>query len=395
MNADAPTSGRQIRSAVIGVGFIGAVHVDGIRRLGADVVGVLARSPEEARARADEWHVAGAYNDLAELCADPRVDVVHVTSPNHLHHDHVMRLLAAGKHVVCEKPLALTVAEGQAMDALARERGLVAALCFNVRFYPLLHQMRAMVAAGDVGEPRLVIGGYQQDWLLLDTDWNWRLVPELAGPLRAVADIGSHLLDAVQFVVGSPITSVLADLHTFVPVRRRPRTPVQTFADAAADIDRVEVEVASDDAATLLLRFANGAAGSVVVSQVSPGRKNTLRLEIVGSRAGLEWSSENPERLWIGHRERANELLARDPSLLAPSAAAVSHYPGGHSEGFAETFLGFFGTVYEAVAAGVMPDPAPFATFSDGIAGLRLDEAILRSSVLGTWADVAGSSPHE
>ncbi len=395
MNANLPMTGRQIRSAVIGVGFIGALHVDGLRRLGVDVVGVLASSAEETQARADEWHIARAYADLAELCADPRVDVVHVASPNHLHHDHVMELLAAGKHVVCEKPLALTVAEGQAMDALARERGLVAALCFNVRFYPLLHQMRAMVAAGEIGAPRLVTGGYQQDWLLLDTDWNWRLVPEQAGRLRAVADIGSHLLDAAQFVVGSPITSILADLHTFVPVRRRPRGPVQTFADASADTDRVEVEMTSDDAATLLLRFANGAAGSVVVSQVSPGRKNTLRLDVVGSRAGLEWSSENPEQLWIGHRERANELLARDPSLLAQAAVGVSHYPGGHGEGFAETFLGFFGKVYEAVETGVMPDPAPFATFSDGIAGLRLEEAILESNERGAWAGVERSSPHE
>lgn len=395
MNTSAPLGGRRIRSAVIGVGFIGALHVDGLRRLGIDVVGVLASTTEKGQARADEWHIARAYTDLAELCADPRVDVVHVASPNHLHHHQVMALLTAGKHVVCEKPLAMSVAEGLAMDALARRRGLVAALCFNVRFYPLLHQMQAMVAAGDIGEPRLVTGGYQQDWLLLDTDWNWRLVPEQSGRLRAVADIGSHLLDAAQFIVGSPITSILADLHTFVPVRRRPRGPVQTFADAGADTNRVDVEMTSDDAATILLRFGNGAAGSVVVSQVSPGRKNSLRLDVVGSRAGLEWSSENPEELWIGHRKSANELLVRDPSLLGEAGAGVSHYPGGHAEGFAETFLGFFGKVYEAVDAGIMPNPAPFATFSDGIAGLRLEEAVLKSSESGTWADVEGSSPNE
>jgi len=379
---------RQLRSAVIGVGFIGALHVDALRRLGVDVVGVLGASHAEAAGRAAAWHVGHVYEDLAELCADERIDVVHVASPNHLHHEHVMALLEAGKHVVCEKPLALTVRQGQEMDALARAKGLVAALSFNIRFYPLLHQARSMIANGEIGTPRLVTGGYQQDWLLLETDWNWRLIPEQAGRLRAVADIGSHLLDAAQFVTGSPITEILADLHTFVPVRRRPVGPVQTFADAGDDTERVEVTMTSDDAATILLRFANGARGSMVVSQVSPGRKNTLRLDIAGSRAGLEWSSENPEQLWIGHRERANELLARDPSLIDPAAAAVSHYPGGHAEGFAETFLGLFAVVYAAVRNGAMPDPAPFATFGDGITALRIEDAILASHDEGRWVAV-------
>ena len=379
---------RQIRSAVIGVGFIGALHVDALRRLGVDVVGLLGASPGEAAGKAAAWHVGHVYADLAELCADERIDVVHVASPNHLHHEHVMALLDAGKHVVCEKPLAITVGQGEEMDTLARANGLVAALSFNVRFYPLLHHARAMIATGQIGTPRLVTGSYQQDWLLLETDWNWRLIPEQAGRLRAVADIGSHLLDSAQFVTGSPVVEVLADLHTFVPVRRRPVGPVQTFADAGDDTDRVEVTMTSDDAATILLRFANGAAGTMVVSQVSPGRKNTLRLDVVGSRAGLEWSSENPEQLWVGHRERANELLARDPSLIDASAAAVSHYPGGHAEGFAETFFGLFAAVYAAVRNGAMPDPAPFPTFADGIAALRLEEAIVASHDQRRWIAV-------
>jgi predicted dehydrogenase len=389
MTAPASHDGPGVRAALIGLGFIGGLHLDALRRIGVPVAGVLTSDPDRAAAKAARLGVARIYRDLAELCADRSVDVVHVTSPNYLHASQVLALLDAGKHVVCEKPLAVTTADGTRMVAAAAARGLVNAVCFNIRFYPLVQQARQLVSGGAIGAPRLVTGGYLQDWLLLDTDWNWRLVPQEAGPLRSVADIGMHWLDLVQFIVGSKVVEVFADLHTFVPVRRRPSGPVETFTGHNLDrADREEVAMSSDDAATILVRFANGAAGSVVVSQVSPGRKNSLRFEVAGAAAGLAWDSEDPERLWIGHRERANEVLMRDPALLDDDPRRTTHYPGGHAEGFAETFLGLFESVYSAAAAGTQPDPAAFPTFADGLAGLRIGDAVLRSHAEGRWAPV-------
>lgn len=383
------THPHDVHAAVIGLGFIGGLHIDALRRIGVPVVGALASSPDGTARKAAALGIPRAYRDLDELCADDRVHVVHVTSPNYLHTPHVLALLEAGKHVVCEKPLALSTVDGARMAALAAARGLVNAVCFNIRFYPLVQQARQLVTDGALGVPRLISGGYLQDWLLLDTDWNWRLVSGEAGRLRSVADIGSHWLDLVQFVTGARVVEVLADLHTFVPLRRRPTGPVETFTAYAVDqVEREEVVVGSDDAATILLRFDNGARGSVVISQVSPGRKNSLRFEVAGSTAGLAWDSEDPERLWVGHRERANEVLLRDPSLLAEGPRRTAHYPGGHAEGFAETFLGLFESVYAAVVAGSQPSPAPFPTFEDGLAGLRLEDAVLQSHIEGRWTPV-------
>ena len=375
-------------AAVIGVGFIGAVHVETLRRIGVRVAGILGSSPQRAAAKAGALGIDHVYPDLATLCADDAVDVVHVTSPNHMHAEQVFALIEAGKHVVCEKPLALTRADGAAMLASAHAAGVVHAICFNARYYPVLRHARDLVAAGEIGEPRLVTGSYLQDWLLRDTDWSWRLVPEQAGELRAVADIGSHWLDLARFLTGQDVAEVIADLHTFVPVRRRPAGPVETFASAASHSERVNVPMHGDDAASIMLRFAGGARGLVAVSQVSAGRKNAIGLEVDGSTAALGWSSENADQLWLGHRDAPNGLLWRDPALLTDEAARTAHYPGGHVEGFAETFLGLFEQVYADVAAGA-PDPKPrYPTFADGCAGLAVEAAVLESHRTGTWARV-------
>jgi predicted dehydrogenase len=372
-----------LRAGVVGTGFIGAVHVEALRRLGVEVAGIVGSSPERARAKG----LAPAVESYEALLADERVDVVHLTTPNHLHHQQVKQALEARKHVVCEKPLALTSEESAELLELAEASGVVHCTNFNIRFYPQVQQARALIAAGALGQVWNVHGGYLQDWLLLPTDWNWRLEPEKGGALRAVADIGSHWLDLVQFVTGLRVSSLLADLATAIPIRRRPTREIETFA-AAGDAERVDAPMTTEDLAHILLLFEHGTRGSVVVSQVSAGRKNSLRFEVDGSEGAVAWDSEKNEELWLGHRGRANEVLQRDPAVLLPEAAARTGLPGGHAEGFAETFKQLYRAVYAAVAAGGPPDDPDYPTFADGHRENVLGDAVALSNRERRWVEV-------
>ena len=377
----------EIGAAVIGTGFIGTVHVEALRRIGVQVRGVLGSTPERGRERATALGVAHAYPSLDAILDDPAVDVVHVTSPNHLHVPQATAILAAGKHVVCEKPLAMTAGESSRLVALAAESGLINAVNFNIRFYPLHQHVREFVAGGGLGDVRFVTGHYFQDWLLLETDWNWRLEPDKGGNLRAVGDIGSHWLDLAAFLTGQPIVSVMADLATFVTLREQPKGPVETFSTERVE-DTVERAVATEDVATILLRFANGARGSVAVSQISAGRKNSLQWEIDGSSGAAAWDSETPDHLWLGHRDRANEILLRNPALMGPAGRMASALPGGHIEGFGDTFGALFRAIYADVATGVPADRPPYATFADGHDEMLVNDAIAESAKAGRWVEV-------
>ncbi len=363
-----------IRAGVVGTGFIGAVHVDALRRLGVQVAGVVGSSPERARAK----RLGPVVENYEALLADPSIDVVHLTTPNHLHHAQVKAALAAGKHVVCEKPLALTAAESAELLELAERSGLVHCTNFNIRFYAQVQEARRRVHAGELGAVWNVHGGYLQDWLLLPTDWNWRLEPGKGGALRAVGDIGSHWLDLVQFVTGLEVEQVFADLATAVPVRRRPTREVETFA-SAADVERVDAPMSTEDVAHILLRFRGGARGSCVVSQVSAGRKNAVHFEVDGSDGALAWNGESPEELWLGRRDGPNGLALRGPG-------GVSQLPPGHAEGFADTFRELYRAVYRAVAAGEPGDDYP--TFRAGHLENLLAEAVARSDRDQTWVEV-------
>jgi len=373
----------ELRAGVVGTGFIGAVHVEALRRLGVEVAGVVGSSPERARGK----RLARVYTSYEELLADAEVDVVHLTTPNHLHHPQVKQALEAGKHVVCEKPLALTSVQSAELVELAERSGLVHCTNFNIRFYPQVQQARALVHSGSVGAIWNVHGGYLQDWLLLPTDWNWRLEPEKGGELRAVGDIGSHWLDLLQFVTGMRVEAVLADLATTIPVRSRPAREIETFA-AANDVEREDAAMRTEDLAHILLRFEEGARGALVVSQVSAGRRNSLRFEIDGSTGALAWDSERAEELWLGHRGKPNETLLRDPALFAPEARARTLLPAGHAEGFAETFRELYRAVYGAVAAGAVPDEPDYPTFADGHWENVLGEAVALSNRERRWVEV-------
>ncbi len=377
-----------IGAAVIGSGFIGTVHIEALRRLGVDVRGVIDASPELAEAAATRLGLARAYPDLDAALADPEVDIIHVTSPNQFHYPQVKAILAADKHVICEKPLAVTSEESRELVALAAASDRITAVNFNIRFYPLNQHARRMVADGELGEVRLITGHYFQDWLLLDTDWNWRLEPDKGGTLRAVGDIGSHWIDLTNFITGLKVQSVMADLSTFVKVRQKPIGEVETFSQERA-AETEPMAMTTDDAAVILLRYANGARGSVAISQISAGRKNSVQWEIDGASAAAAWDSETPDHLWIGHRGRPNEILQRGAELMNETGIAATALPGGHVEGFADSMTSHFREVYRAVLAGAPPADPLYATFEAGHHEMTVGDAVARSAAEDRWVEVA------
>jgi predicted dehydrogenase len=381
----------EVGAAVIGTGFIGTVHVEALRRIGVQVRGVLGSTPERGARRAKALGVPHAYPSLEELLADPAVQAVHVTSPNDLHVPQSRAILAAGRHVICEKPLAMTSAESGGLVRAAAASGLVNATNFNIRYYPLNQHAHQLVAEGSLGEVRLVTGRYFQDWLLLDSDWNWRLQPDRGGALRAVGDIGSHWLDLLTFITGQRVVAVMADLTTFIETRREPTGPVETFSTERS-ADTVQREISTEDTASILLRFSGGARGAVSVSQISPGRKNSLHYEVDGSAAAWAWDSETPDQAWIGHRDGPNELIARSPALMNATGQAATALPGGHVEGFFDTFAAHFRAVYADIAAGRPSESPGYPTFADGHDEMLVNDAIARSARESRWVDVERSS---
>jgi predicted dehydrogenase len=375
--------------AVVGTGFIGPVHVEGLRRAGVPVRGMLGSSRERSERTAHELGVEVAYASFEQILGDERIGAVHIATPNRFHFDMASRALRAGKHVLCEKPLAMTSDESAELVRLAADSGLAAAVAYNVRFYPLCHEAAERRRRGELGDLYHVSGSYVQDWLLHETDFNWRVLADAGGELRAVADIGTHWLDLAQFISGHRVTAVCADLRTIHGTRRKPRGATDTFSSKLAGGNETEpVKINTEDCGGMLLRFDNDARGTLWVSQVAAGRKNCLRWEIAGSRQAMAWDSEQPNALWIGHRERANESLIRDPALLGASARAISSYPGGHNEGFPDTFKQLFRAFYGHVAAGQPAGKPPYPTFADGHQEILLCEAILRSHRQRRWEEV-------
>lgn len=378
-----------LKVGIIGTGFIGPAHVEALRRSGIEVVGVAGSSPERAAPKAEAMRIPKIFDSYEDLVADPAIDVVHITSPNHVHYPQAKAALLAGKHVVCEKPLAMNSRQSAELVELAKDRKLVNAVNFNIRFYPLVQQARSFVHEDQLGNIYIVQGSYLQDWLLLPTDWNWRLEPELGGNMRAVADIGSHWLDLISFITGLKVESVFADFQTFLPIRQKPTMPIDTYSGKLqTSIEYKQQSIHTDDYATILLRFNSGARGVLTVSQVSAGRKNRLYYEIDGAKSAMAWDSERPNEMWIGHRDRPNELLLKDPSLLSPEVQQFASYPGGHNEGFPDTFKQLYVAIYRYIEAGDFDASADFPTFADGHYELVLGEAIQLSAKDGRWVNV-------
>jgi len=375
--------------AMVGAGFIGPVHVEALRRLGIRVTGILGVDGAESRRAAEALGLPKAYDSYGAVLQDRDAEAVHLATPNRLHYAMARAALLAGKHVMCEKPLAMTSSESADLVALARATGRASGVNYNIRYYPLCLHVRERVRNGDLGEIFSVCGSYVQDWLLLPTDYNWRVLAEEGGPLRAVADIGTHWLDLVHAITGLEAETVCADLRTVHPARRRPRGEVATFAGKTKAVAATEpVDIATEDHGAVLIRYRGGARGVLWVSQVTAGRKNALRFEIAGSSSSVAWESERPNELWIGHRERANELLVRDPALVGEAARKHTGFPGGHNEGFPDTFKQCFKAFYDAIAADAYRESPPYPTFEDGHREIVLCEAVLKSHREGTWVRV-------
>ena len=377
---------------LVGPGFVGAHHIDAVRRLGfVDVVAIAASTEASARAKARELNVPRAYSRYEDLIADPDVHVVHNTTPNYLHGPVIMAALAARKHVVSDKPLATTGAEAEGLWTAAAAAGVVHAVTFNYRGNPLVQQARAMIAANEIGPVSFVHGAYLQDWLLEPTDFSWRLEPEKGGASSAVGDIGSHWCDLVQHVVGQRIESVLADLTTIVPTRFKPSGRREAFQTGTSDEARTPFTVRSEDLASVLLRFDGGAKAAFTVGQVCAGHKNDCWFEVNGTRRSLRWRQEQQNELWIGHRDRASEVLPKDPALLAPEARGYAHLPGGHQEAWADAFCNVMRDIYQVITEEKRQPPA-MATFEDGYRSACVVDAILESHRRGgVWTRVAAS----
>jgi predicted dehydrogenase len=379
---------KKLKAAVFGTGFMGRVHTEGIRRLGnVEVVAIAASSDEKAKKFGDEVGVARTTGDYRTLLSDPEIDAVHICTPNALHFPMAKAALEASKHVLCEKPLAISVAEGQQLVDLAKEKKLANCTFHNLRFYPLVQQIRRMRETGELGEIYVVQGTYSQDWLYYDTDWNWRIDQEANGKSRAMADIGSHWCDMIEHVTGLRITSLCADLQTFHKTRKKPRGSVETFTGKLARPDDfTEVKIDSEDFGAVLLRLGERARGAFTVSQVSAGRKNRLAIEIYGSKCSAAWDQERPDDLWIGHRNEPNQSIVKDPSLLEETARRYADLPGGHSEGYDDTFKQLFRRFYRTVADRTAPVEYP--QFVDGLRQLQILDKALQSSAAHAWMDV-------
>ena len=397
----------RLRAAVIGTGFVGPHHVDAVRRTGyAEVVVLAGRSLERTAERAANLGVPYATSDIGSLLADPSIDVVHICTPNATHVELAAAVLEAGKHLVLEKPIGLDTGTARKLVARARASGRHAAMALTYRGYPIIRQARDLAAGGALGSLRLIHGAYIQDWLSRPTDYNWRVDPAVGGASRAVADIGTHWFDTAEFVTGLRAEAVLATLATFMPQRHRPAAETLAFQQASGETEIVDI--GSEDAATFLIRFEGGPIGACTISQVSPGRKNAMTIEVAGSDASLAWAQETPEQLWVGTRS-ASHVVVRGaeagasalPELYRPAragagdAAPADHdpsgipaLPAGHPEGWGDALRDLLRPFYRAVALGEVPaapGKAGYPTLEDGLRGLVFVEAVLASAREGRW----------
>jgi predicted dehydrogenase len=385
---------QKIPVGVVGTGFIGPAHIEALRRLpNVEVVALCEVSQELAEAKAAQLGIPRAYT-FDELLKQDDIKAIHICTPNFLHYSQSKAALLAGKHVICEKPLAKDLAEAEELVALAKETGLVNAVHFNLRYYPLVRQMKVMREKGELGEVYSIIGSYLQDWLFYDTDYNWRLEPDKSGDSRAIADIGSHLMDILEYVTGVKTTAVMADFNTIHKTRKKPLKPVETYSGKMLQPeDYADVAINTEDHANVLLRFDNGNRGVITVSQVSAGRKNQLKIEISGSKKTFAFDSESPNQLWLGNRDGYNQTMTDDPSLVHAETRSVISFPGGHNEGFPDTSKQMFKEVYAAIEAGAQPNVGPpenptYPTFADGYRELLICERILESSRKQSWVEV-------
>lgn len=385
---------KPVRYGIVGAGFVGPHHIEAVRRLGfVEVVALAGSNLESARRKAQQLHVPKAYGSYQELVDDPAIDVVDIATPTWLHHPVAMAAIANGKHVIVDKPLAMTSGQAREMRDAAQTAGVVNAVTFNYRYHPVVQHAKAMIANGEVGHIRFVHGQYLQEWLLHDTDFSWRLEADKAGAACVIGDAGAHWFDMAEYLTGLRIVRVLADLNTMIKVRKR---PLVKSREAFAPVEAGKTEdynVSVDDLSTVLIRFDNGAVGNFFASQICAGHKNDLRIEINGSQASLAWKEELAEQLWIGHRGEPNQTLVKDPSLLAAAAQPYAALPGGHDEGWPDAFKNLMRNILTFIAEGRDPKEADgqlFPRFEEGLRTASIVDAVIKSQQSGNqWVNVS------
>ena len=379
---------KPVRTAILGTGFMGRVHLEAVRRVeSVEAAAIAGRNVEAARQLGAGFSISAIATDYREILRDPEIDAVHICTPNAQHFPMAKDAIEAGKHVLCEKPLATSVEEGEELVSLAAKKGVRNCVCHNLRYYPMVQQMRRMREAGDLGEILVVQGTYSQDWLLYDTDWNWRVETKAGGPSRCMADIGSHWFDMAEHVTGLRVTNLCADLQTFHATRKQPKHSVETFANKLlGPEDYIETAVDTEDFGAVIFRMGTRTRGSVTASQVSAGRKNRLSIEIYGTKSSVAWDQERPDELWSGHRDDGNQIFIKDPSLLKPAARTYADLPGGHSEGYDDTFKQVFRRFYASIR--ISTSAPEYPQFVDGLRQLRILDAVLESHRALRWTDV-------
>lgn len=378
---------KAIKAAILGTGFMGRVHLEAVQRVeSVEAAAIFGRNANSAQSLAAGFSVPKTTTDYREVLHDASIEAVHICTPNAQHYSMAKEALQAGKHVLCEKPLTTTVAEADELVSLAAKQGLRNAVCHNLRYYPMVQQMRRLREAGELGEILVVQGTYSQDWLLYDTDWNWRVEAAAAGQSRCMGDIGSHFFDMAEHVTGLRVTSLCADLQTFHPIRKQPKHSVETFANKLmGPADYIETPVTTEDFGAVVFRMGTRTRGAMTASQVSAGKKNGLSIEIYGTKSSVAWNQERPDELWQGHRDTPNSISVKDPSLLLPAARSYADLPGGHSEGYDDTFKQVFRRFYRSIAESEGPE---YPQFLDGLRQMVILHSVLESSKKHAWVDV-------
>jgi len=378
---------KAIKTAIFGTGFMGRVHLEAVQRVeSVEATAIFGRNSQALKGLSSGFSVPKTTSDYREILQDSSVDAVHICTPNAQHFSMAKEALQAGKHVLCEKPLTTTVEEAEELVSLAAKQNLRNCVCHNLRYYPMVQQMRRLREAGELGEILVVQGTYSQDWLLHDTDWNWRVDASAAGASRCMGDIGSHFFDMAEHVTGLRVTSLCADLQTFHATRKQPKHSVETFANKLmGPEDYIETPVTTEDFGAVVYRMGNRTRGSMTASQVSAGRKNGLSIEIYGTKSSVAWNQERPDELWQGHRDTPNAISVKDPSLLLPGARGYADLPGGHSEGYDDTFKQVFRRFYRSIGESIAPE---YPEFVDGLRQMVILKSVLDSSKKHAWVDV-------
>ncbi|NMB95682.1 MAG: Gfo/Idh/MocA family oxidoreductase [Clostridiaceae bacterium] len=382
---------KRLKAGVVGTGYIGISHIEAIRRIGfADIVAVSDVNYDLAKRRANDYYIPKCYNSLEEMLADDEIDIIHNCTPNNLHLEVNEKIIKAGKHVFSEKPLARTSDESEKLlELLEEHKNVIHGMNYNYRMNPLVQEMKNKVKNGEIGEPKLAHGSYLQDWLLYDTDYNWRIEPEVCGPSRCIADIGTHWMDAIQTVTGGKIIEVVSDLVTTIPIRKKPKGQVETFS-IASSTEYEEVEVKTEDYGAVIFKMDNGVRGVFCVSEVSAGRKCYFNFQIDGTKSSMYWNQEVADQMWMGFRDKDNSLVMRNPNLMTPEAREYTYLAAGHPEGWNDAMRNNVYSFYKYIADGktIGKDPCDFATFYDGHYLIKITEAILESNKTKQWVKV-------